>query len=149
MIVNIYLIARKSLMFDRNTLSLRVFELLSLSFVRFNPDCRRVTIQENLTFVPGYGIRTDDPRGFNKGRCSKFRVGSRFRQTREEGQRIYRPKRKENNNKDGDNSPKILNGKNHQVSSQKFRQLIRISKVGNCSRGWPEGCIFNNYYTEV
>ena len=26
------------------------------------------------------GIRTGDPRGFNKGRSSKFREGSRFRQ---------------------------------------------------------------------
>ena len=30
-----------------------------------------------------------------------------------------------NNNKDEDNSPKTLNDKNHQSSSQKFRQLIR------------------------
>ena len=28
-----------------------------------------------------------------------------------------------NNNKDEDNSPKTLNDKNHQDSSQKFRQL--------------------------
>ncbi len=28
-----------------------------------------------------------------------------------------------NNNKDEDNSPKTLNDKNHQASSQKFRQL--------------------------
>ena len=31
------------------------------------------------------GIRTGDPRGFIKGRSSKFRVGSRVRQTPEEG----------------------------------------------------------------
>ena len=30
------------------------------------------------------GIRTDDPRGFNKGRIPKFREGSRVRQTPEE-----------------------------------------------------------------
>ena len=42
------------------------------------------------------GIRTGDPRGFNKV----------------------------NNNKDEDNNPKTLNDKNHQPSSQKFRQLI-------------------------
>ncbi len=30
----------------------------------------------------------------------------------------------ENNNKDEDNSPKTLNDKNHQASSQKFRQQI-------------------------
>ena len=56
-------------------------------------------------------IRTGDPRGFNKGRGSKFREGCRVRQTPEEGRRRYRPKRCENNNKDEDNSPKNLNDK--------------------------------------
>ena len=70
-----------------------------------------------------YGIRTGDPRGFNKGRCSKFREGSRVRQTPEEVRRTYRPKRCGNNSKDEDNSPKTLNDKNQQASSQKFRQL--------------------------
>ena len=69
------------------------------------------------------GIRTGDPRGFNKGRSSKFREGSRVRQIPEEGRRTYRPKRYWNNNKDEDNSPKNLNDKNQQASSQKFRQL--------------------------
>ena len=55
------------------------------------------------------GIRTGDSRGFNKGRSSKFREGSRIRQTPEEGQRTYRSKRCGNNNKDEDNSPKTLN----------------------------------------
>ena len=68
------------------------------------------------------GIRTGDPRGFNKGRSSKFREGSRVRQTPEEGRRTYRPKRCGNNNKDEDNSPKNLNDKNQQALSQKFRQ---------------------------
>ena len=58
------------------------------------------------------GIRTGDPRGFNKGRSSKFREGSRVRQTPEEGRRTYRPKRCGNNNNDEDNSPKNLNDKN-------------------------------------
>ena len=62
------------------------------------------------------GIRTGDSRGFNKGRSSKFREGSRVRQTPEEGRRTYRPKRCGNNNKD-DNSPKNLNDKNQQASS--------------------------------
>ena len=31
------------------------------------------------------GIRTGDPHGFNKGRSSKFREGSRVRRTPEEG----------------------------------------------------------------
>ncbi len=57
------------------------------------------------------GIRTGDPRRFNKGRCSKFRVGSRFRQTPEEGRGTYRPKCCGNNNKGEDNSPKTLNDK--------------------------------------
>ena len=69
------------------------------------------------------GIRTGDPRGFTKGRSSKFREGSRVRQTPEEGRRTYRPKRCGNNNKDEDNTPKNLNDKNQHASSQKFRQL--------------------------
>ena len=55
------------------------------------------------------GIRTGDPRGFNEGRSSKFREGSRVRQTFEEGRRTYRQKRCGNNNKDEDNSPKAIN----------------------------------------
>ena len=50
------------------------------------------------------GIRTGDPRGFNKGRSSKFCEGSRFRQTPDEDQRTYRLKRYGNNNKDEDNT---------------------------------------------
>ena len=69
------------------------------------------------------GIRTGDPRGFNKGRSSKFRVGSRVRQTPEKCRRTYWPKRNGNNNKDENNSPKTLIDKNHQASSQKFRKL--------------------------
>ena len=46
-----------------------------------------------------------------------------FKKTPEEVQRTYRPKRCGNNDKDEDNSPKTLNDKNHQASSQKFRQL--------------------------
>ena len=70
------------------------------------------------------GIRTGDPRGFNKRRSSKFCEGSRVRQTPEEGRGTYRPKICGNNNKNEDNSPKTLNDKNQQASSQKFRQLI-------------------------
>ncbi len=60
------------------------------------------------------GIRTGDPRGVNKGRSSKFREGSRVRQTPEEGRRTYRPKRCGNIN-DEDNSPKTLNDKNQSL----------------------------------
>ena len=70
------------------------------------------------------GFRTGNPRGFNKGRSSKFCEDSRVRQTPEEGQRTYRPKRCGNNNKDEDSCPKTLNDKNQHASSQKFRQLI-------------------------
>ena len=61
-------------------------------------------------------IRTGDPRGFNKIRRSKFREGSRVRQTHEEGRMTYRPKHRGNNNKDEDNNPKTLNDKNLFVS---------------------------------
>ena len=56
----------------------------------------------------------------------------RVRQTPEQGRKIYQPKHCGNNNKDEDNSPKILNDKNHQASSQKFRQLstkVYVKKV--------------------
>ena len=54
---------------------------------RFNPDTRRVTIQEYLTLDPvrANGIRTGDPRGFNKGRSSKFSIDSRIRQRKAGG----------------------------------------------------------------
>ena len=78
------------------------------------------------------GIRTGDSRGFTKGRSSKFREGYRVRQTPEEGWRPYRPKRCRNNNIDKDNSPKNLNDKNQQASSQKFRQLIQVFLIIVC-----------------
>ena len=73
--------------------------------------------------VKSNGIRTGDLHGFNKGRSSKFCEGFQVRQTPVESRRIYRTKRCENNNKDEDISPKTLNDKNQQASSQKFRQL--------------------------
>ena len=75
------------------------------------------------------GIRTGDPGGFNKVRSSKFREGSRFRQTPEEDRRTYWTKRCGNNNKDEDNSPKTLNDKNQRASSQKFRQLRKSISI--------------------
>ena len=59
------------------------------------------------------GIKTGNPCGFNKGRSSKFREGSRVQQTPEEGRKTYRLKRCGNNNKDEDNSLKTLNDKNY------------------------------------
>ena len=72
-------------------------------------------------------IRTDHPRGFNKGRSSKAREGSRVQETPEVGRKAYRPKRSGHNNKDEDNSSNTLNDKNHQASSQKFRQPMFTS----------------------
>ena len=56
----------------------------------------------------------------------KFLEGSRVRQTPQEGRRTYRPKCCGNSNKDEDKSPKTLNDKNHQSSSQRFRQRTVI-----------------------
>ena len=91
-------------------LSLRVFGLLSSSlllfpqrFVRYVHRPSQVFVElGNLHETSNYvlysyhwypvmanEIRTDDSRGFNKRRSSKSRVGSRVRQTPEEGQRTY------------------------------------------------------------
>ena len=69
-------------------------------------------------------IRTGDPRGFNKGRSSKFREGSRVRQTPEESRRTYRPICYGKNNKDEDNSPKTHNDKNHHLRLRSFDNQI-------------------------
>ena len=69
-----------------------------------------------------------DPHGFNKGRSLKFCVGSRVRQTPEEGWRAYWLKHC-GNNKDEDNSLKTLNDKNHQALSQKSRQVNLLLKI--------------------
>ena len=69
------------------------------------------------------GIRTGNPFGFNKGRSSKFREGSRVRKTPEEGRRTYRRKRCGNNNKDEDSSPKNLNDKNKWLM---FNQTVYV-----------------------
>ena len=70
------------------------------------------------------GIRRGDHRGFNKGRSSKFREGSRVRQTPEEGRMTYRPKRCGNNNKDEDNSLETLYDKNRFLLSKEILRLI-------------------------
>ena len=77
-------------------------------------------------------IRTGNPRGFNKGRSLKFCVGSKVQQIPEEGWRTYRPKCC-GNNKDEDKSLKILNDKNQQALSQKFRQLLFSKLLFNMS----------------
>ena len=69
------------------------------------------------------GIRTGDPRGFNKGRSSKYRVGSQVRQIPEEGRKTYRPKRSGNNNKDEDYGPKTLNDKKRSINISMDRSI--------------------------
>ena len=85
-------------------LSLRIFGLLSSS----------------LLFPQRFGWYVLRP---SSGVC-RTRDSSRNFELREEVRRTYQPKHCGNNNKDEDNSPKILNDKNQQASSQKFRQLI-------------------------
>ena len=75
------------------------------------------------------GMRTGGPLRFNKGRSLKFCVGSRVRQTAEEGRRIYLSKRCGNNNKDEDNSPKTLNDKHSEKQSKfTFQYLLWVRK---------------------
>ena len=60
-----------------------------------------------------------------QGFSLRFCVDSRVQhETPEEGQRIYQPKRCEDNNEDEDNSQNTLRDKNYQTSTQKFRQVI-------------------------
>ena len=70
------------------------------------------------------GIKTGDHRGFNKGRSSKFCEGSRFLQNTWRRLEDISAETLLKYKKDEDNSPKTLNDKNQQASSQKFRQLI-------------------------
>ena len=77
------------------------------------------------------GIRTGNPRGFNKGRSSKFYEGSRVRQTPEEGWRTYRPKRCGNNNKDEDNSPKNFNDENLNCNNCHFHAALSLISLFN------------------
>ena len=88
------------------------------------------------------GIRRGDPRGFNKGRSSKFREGSRFRQTLEEGWRTYQPKRSGNINKDEDNTPNTPNNKN---SLAFFKELEKQKKSLNSKPNKSTGEIFFLY----
>ena len=76
------------------------------------------------------GIRTVDPRGFNKGHSLKFHQGSRYRQTPEDGQWTYQPKHCGNNNKDEDNSLKTLNNKKKFNVSFFFFSSIEIPFTG-------------------
>ena len=77
--------------------------------------------------------RASDPHGLDKRCDPKFCVGFQVQQeTPEEGWRTYWSKHCEYNNKNEDNSPKTLNDKNREASSQKFKQLlIHIIKYSN------------------
>ena len=98
---------------------------------RFNPHYRRVIYRNTYHLYPvmANGIRTGDPRGFNKGRISKFREGSWVRQTPEEGRSTYRPNRCGNNNKDEDNSRKNLNDK------KQIRYILNSVRGGVGTKG--------------
>ena len=74
-------------------------------------------------------IRTGDLHGFNKGRGSKFREGSRVRQTPEEDRKTYRPKCCGNNNKDEDNSPKTLYDKKNRGVIKNTAWKERIKQI--------------------
>ena len=65
------------------------------------------------------GIRTDDPRGFNKGRSYKFREGSEFDKPLKKPEDIS-AKRCRNNHNDEDNCPKTLNDKNQNTFMRYF-----------------------------
>ena len=84
------------------------------------------------------GIRISDPRGFNKGRSSKFREGTRVRQTPGEGRKTSRPKRYGNNDKDEDNSPNTLNDKNHQLRLKNFDNKHLKKTGGHIGRNLME-----------
>ena len=64
------------------------------------------------------GIRTSNPRGFNKGRSSKFRVGSRVQQTS-----------CGNNNNDEDNSPKTFNDRKILNSTLNLRDRVTFERT--------------------
>ena len=117
-------------------LSLRVFGLVSSSLLLFPQRFGQYILRPSSSVY-----RTREPsRNFElrpllkpriEGRSSKFQEGSRVSQTPEEGRWTYRPQLYGNNNKD--NSPKNLNDKNQQASSQKFRQLKHSGFSSNIS----------------
>ena len=69
-------------------------------------------------------IRTGDPVDSIKDEVPSSVQVPRVGQTPGEDRRIYRPKRGGNNYKDEDHSPKTLNDKNHQASSQTLKLLF-------------------------
>ena len=99
----------------KRILSLRVFGPLSSFLLLFPQRFDRYVLR-----LSSGVCRTREP----------SRERSRVRQTPEEGRRTYQPNCCGNNNKDEDNSPKTLNGKNHQASSQKFRQQRKFYLQG-------------------
>ena len=90
------------------------------------------------------GIRTSEPRGFNKGRSSKFRESSQIRQTPEKGRRTYRLKRSGNNNKDVDISPKTIHDKKQTALTRIWTQfIVSISYNGTIYQPLRSGRIWH------
>ena len=88
-------------------------------------------------------IRTSDSYGLNKGCSLKFCIGSRVRQTPEEGQRAYRPKRCDYN-KDKDSSQTTLNNKNQQALFDKcFTICTQFNRIlwGKKKITIPKNCL--------
>ena len=89
---------------------------------------------------------TGDPRGFNKGRNSKFCVGSRVRLTPEEGRRTDQIKRFGNNKKDKDNNAKTLNDK---------KKINPVQFISNLKCVWmkkkkkPNEMSFRNWFLHI
>ena len=105
-------------------LSLRVFGLLSSSLLLFPQRlCRYVLRSSSGVCRTREPTRNFELRPLLNPRGSPVLIPLAIH-TPEEGRRTYRPRRCGNNNKDEDNSPKTLYDKNHQASSQKFKQLI-------------------------
>ena len=90
-------------MFNAKGLSLQ-----TLGFMEFLQNNNHQGVNKMTSRTLANRIRTHDSHGFNKGRSSKFREGSRVRQTPEEGRRTYRPKRYGNIKKNEDISPKTF-----------------------------------------
>ena len=98
------------------------------------------------------------PHRLSKGCDSKLHVGSRVWQTPELGQKTYRHKYCEYNNKDEDNSPKTLNDKNHAnfatlqmlvaYMSTDF-QVYLISSSIPCATNTPNKNVFFTAYSII
>ena len=86
--------------------------ICSPAFFRCLSNSGTYTEVRTTSFIESMGVACSDSVSHNRVQVlSIVTVGSRVRQTSEEGRRTYWPKRCGNNNKDEDNSPKTLNDK--------------------------------------